>query len=195
MKNAAVLFGMWLGIILFAYSVAYLSGDRAPGIELPGDAVVVRAPHGFSLALPPSWSLRAGDPADVLVSPIAGVEVWALDVPALTPDAALVAAWDVIDPCSACDRSPILAATALDDERDGVAVVLGADGEGRTGRAVVLLVADSARVLLVRLAAGAVLPARVLSDLAKIEASLRGMPAEAAAPRAEPEPAPVPSLV
>ena len=98
MKNAALLFGIWLGIVVFAYSVVYLPADRAPGVGLPGDVEVVSQVHGFSVPIPAAWSLRAGDAADVLVVPVAGLEVFALDAVASTPEAAVAAAWEAIDP-------------------------------------------------------------------------------------------------
>ncbi len=176
MKNAALLFGIWLGIVVFAYSVVYLPADRAPGVGLPGDVEVVSQVHGFSLPIPAAWSLRAGDAADVLVVPVAGLEVFALDAVASTPEAAVAAAWEAIDPCSSCERSALLSVTPLDDGRPGVAVALGPDGEGRTGRAVVLFVGDSARVLLVRQASEADLPARVANDLERVLVQFRGLP-------------------
>lgn len=178
MKNAALLFGIWLGIVVFAYSVVYLPADRTPGVELPGDVEVVSQVHGFSLPIPAAWSFRAGEPADILVVPVAGLEVFALDVAASTPEEAVAAAWEAIDPCSSCERSPILSVTPLDDGRPGATVALGPDGESTTGRAVVLVVENSARVLLVRLAAGAALPARVANDLERVLIQFRGLPLE-----------------
>jgi hypothetical protein len=176
MKNAVLLFGIWLGIVVFAYSVVYLPAGRVPGVELPGDVEVVSQVHGFSLPIPAAWSLRAGDPADVLVVPVAGLEVFALDVVASTAEAAIASAWEAIDPCSSCERSPILSLVTLDDGRTGAAVTLGPDGEGRTGRAIVLFVGDSARVLFARLAPEAALPSRVAGDLERVLLQFRGLP-------------------
>jgi len=104
--------------------------------------------------------------------------VWALDVEASTPDGALAAAWEAIDPCSSCQRPAVAASAPLADGREGVALTLGPDEEGRTGSALVVYVDDAARVLLVRQSPQAVLPARVESDLARMEASFHGLPSQ-----------------
>ncbi|MEI6171071.1 MAG: hypothetical protein WCQ45_01135 [bacterium] len=65
--------------------------------------------------------------------------------------------------------------------RGGV-VSFAPDAEGRTGRAVVLLWGERARVLLVRFAPGLTLPARVESDLARIEAGFRVVEADPSLP-------------
>ncbi len=116
-------------------------------------------------------------------APIAGVEAWALSVPASTVEGALAAAWEILDPCSSCERPAVLETTPLSDGREGAVLALAPDADGRTGRAVVLLQGESARVLLIRLGAGTSLPERVDADLARIEAGFRaietgGIPSE-----------------
>lgn len=182
MKNAALLLGIWLGIIVFAYSVAYLSGDRLPVVALPGDAEIVSRAHGLAVSLPPAWSYRAGDPADALVAPVAGVRVWALDVDAASADVALRMLWEAIDPCSSCERPSVLTIGPLGDGREGVLLLLGPDEDGNAGRATVVYVGESARVLFVQRAPGAELPARIEGDLARIEASFRGFEIEPSSP-------------
>ncbi len=175
MKNAALLVGIWLGIILFAYSVVYLQADGPTRVTIAGDAETIDEQNGFSLPLPLGWSLRAIDGAAELTAPISGIEAWALSVPVSTVEGALAAAWEVLDPCSSCQRPAILETTPLSDGRDGAILGLAPDVDGRTGRAVVLLQGESARVLLLRLGAGISLPERVDADLARIEAGFRAI--------------------
>jgi hypothetical protein len=175
MKNAALLVGIWLGIIFFAYSVVYLQADGPAQVTMAGDTETIDEQNGFSLPLPLGWSLRAIDGAAELTAPISGVEAWALSVPAGTAEGALAAAWEVLDPCSSCQRPAVLETTPLSDGRQGVVLALASDADGRTGRAVVLLQGESARVLLIRLGAGISLPERVDADLARIEAGFRAI--------------------
>jgi hypothetical protein len=188
MKNALLLVGIWVGIILFAYAVVYLPGDRTPRVTLPGDVETADEIHGFSLPLPQGWSLRSTDAAAILVAPIAGIEAWALAVPGTTVDEVLSAAWETVDPCSSCERPLILESVPPGGGRDGAALVLGRDDQGRTGRVVVLLLGESARVFLIRLDSGVTLPARVADDLARMQAGFGALVPEAAPVEAAPEP-------
>ncbi len=192
MKNALFLVGIWVGIILFAYSVVYLSGERQPVVTLTGDVEVTDGAHGIALPLPTGWTLKSTPRSAVLGAPISGIEAWGLTVPATSVDEALAQAWEVLDPCASCDRSPTLGAAPLSGGRDGAALELGPDGEGRTGRAVVLVLEESARVLLVRLAPGLDLPVRVEGDLSRILAGFRVF--VLTGPSWEPEEEPVASL-
>ena len=192
MKNAAILVAMWVGIILFAYAVAYLHGGGLTRVTLAGDTEIADDVAGFSLPLPVGWATQPVDGATAINAPVFGIEAWALSVPATTVEAALAAAGDILDPCSSCQRPAILEATPLTDGRNGASVTLRADAEGRTGRAVVLLDAETARVLLVRLAPEAALPQRVSNDLARIEAGFHLL--EIVEPAASAVP-PVPSTV
>jgi len=182
MKNAALLVGIWIGIILFAYSVVYLHSDGLSGVTLPGDAETVDEQIGFALPVPVGWSVMTVDGVAALVSPIAGIEAWVLAVSAATVESALAAAWEDVDPCSSCERPGVLQAGPLLSGWEGAVVSFTADADGRTGRAVILLQGERARVLLVRFAPGLVLPARVESDLARIEAGFRIVEAEQSLP-------------
>ncbi len=177
MKNAAWLVGIWVGIILFAYSVVYLPSDDATRVALPGDAEIIDEQNGFALPLPVGWSAAALRDTARVTAPVAGVEVWAMSVEAGTAETALAAAWERADPCSSCVRPVVLETGPLTAGRAGGVLSLDADAEGRTGRAVVLLEGERARVLLIRLARDDSLPARVVSDLGRIEAGFRAVEA------------------
>jgi hypothetical protein len=187
MKNAALLVGIWVGIILFAYSVVYLQSDGLTRVTLPGDAETVDEQIGFALPLPVGWSLVALDGAASLVSPIAGIEAWVAAVSEVTVEGALAAAWEHLDPCSSCERPGVLRSESLPSGREGAVVTFAPDAEGRTGHAVVLLWGDRPRVLLIRFAPGLTMPARVELDLTRIEAGFRVVDAEPSlgAPAAE----------
>jgi hypothetical protein len=170
MKNAVILVGTWVGIILFAYAVALWHDSEVTQVALPGDTRVADDVGGFSFPLPVGWMTRPLDGGVAIDAPVFGIEAWALSVPATTADSALAAAWDLLDPCSSCERPAILESGALSDGRRGAFVTLGADANGDTGEAVVLTGAQTARVLLVRLAPSVSLPQRVSDDLARIMA-------------------------
>jgi hypothetical protein len=178
MKNAVLLVGMWVGIILFAYSVVFLQSDGFVRVAVPGDAETLDEQIGFALPLPVGWSVTARDGVAEVTSPVAGVEAWVVAVSGATMDSALAAAWDEVDPCSSCERPGVLRSEPPSSGREGAVVSFAPDAEGRTGRAVVLLGVDRARVLLLRFAPGLLLPARVEADLARIEAGFRVVEAE-----------------
>lgn len=187
MKNAALLLGVWLGIILFAYSVVYLPGE-APGVALARETEVIDARHAFTLPLPTGWAYRSGDAAAVLVAPVDGLEAWVLRVPVGPAEAVLAAAWEILDPCSSCERPAVMASAPLEDGRDGLSLDLGPDGEAWTGWALLLLAdADDALLLLVRQAPGTDLPARVAEGLARIGDGLRFLPAPEPVDGADPD--------
>ncbi len=184
MKDAALLVGIWLGIILFAYSAVYLQEDGMTRVTLAGDAEAIDEQNGFRLPLPVGWSHASIDGGAALTAPVSGVEVWALDLAGQTAEDVLAVAWEILDPCSSCERSAILESAPLDDGRDGFVVTLAVDVEGRESHAVVLFQGETARVLLVRLAAGNSLPERVRADLVRIETGFRAI--ETGTPLVEP---------
>jgi hypothetical protein len=182
-KNAALLLGVWVGIYLFAYSVAELQDVDMSAVALSADREALDESHGFALLLPLGWSVMTLDGVVHVIAPIAGIEAWAVSLSADSIEGAVAAAWDVVDPCSPCKRP---ATTRAEPLGEGALLELGEDGEGRTGRAVVLLSGVEARVLLVRLASGIVLPARVASDLGRMAAGFRvAAPAPVSNPAAD----------
>lgn len=184
MKNAMLLVGTWLGILLFTYALVFLPGGRLPLIGPAADVDVVDESQGWTIPVPVGWYTRSIDAAHFLFSPVVGVDVWAVSVPATDAEEALSEAWDVVIPCSSCERSPITESSPAGSGREGVTFRLGPDGEGRTGLAVVLAAGDASRVLLVRWAPEAELPERVEGDLSRIVAGFRALPA---APAEAPE--------
>ncbi|MEW5825993.1 MAG: hypothetical protein AB1778_04105 [Candidatus Bipolaricaulota bacterium] len=181
MKNALLLVGTWVGIILFAYAVAFLPAERAWIVSAAPDVVEVDAARGLAIAVPAGWSAREDGAAILLVSPISGVDVWALSVDSASSEEALAAAWETIDPCSSCERSPILE-TSASPNGERTSFALGPDGEGRTGRAVVLTMGAAARVLIIRRSPEASLPARVEADLGRIESGFRAVVSDGTTP-------------
>jgi hypothetical protein len=182
MKNAALLLGIWIGIYLFAFSVAHVRSVDVPRVPPPAGAEVVDERNGFAFPRPVGWSVVTADGVARLVAPIAGVEAWALSGAGTTAGEALAEAWEKIEPCSPCELPAVLQSDSLTAGREGAVLALEPDVEGRTNRVVVLLPGTRARVLLIRLADGVSLPARVESDLREIEAGFRAV-----------EPAPAPS--
>jgi hypothetical protein len=186
MKNAALLLGIWVGIYLFAFSVAHLQSVDATHVALPIEAGAIYERNGLAFPLPVGWSVVTLGDAARLTAPIAGIEAWAVSVAGTTVEDALSEAWETVDPCSSCARPDVLRSAPLAVGREGAAIEFATDAEGRTGRAVVLLQGERARVLLTRQARGVSLPARVESDLQRIEVEFRIV-------ESEPLPAAVPN--
>jgi len=176
MKNAVLLVGTWIGILLFAYALVYLPGDRLPLVEPAADVDVANESDGWAVPVPVGWRMRSAEAVHLLIPPVVGVDVWTLAVAATDPEEALSQAWEVVLPCSSCERSPIVEVSAAGGGREGATFRLGPDGEGRTGLAVVLVSIDGSRVLLVRRTTDATLPGRVEDDLLRIVAGFRALP-------------------
>jgi hypothetical protein len=169
MKNAVLLAGMWVGIILIAYAIAYVDTTGPAVPVLRGDLLHEDVQGRFVVPVPVGWAVQTESYGMQLVPPVTGLEVWAVGVSADTPEEALDAAFDLVDPCPPCERGET---TTVDTEGgDGVtrtSFALGPDNEGRTVSAEVVSRDGESAVLIVRTAESATIPDRVTKDLQRI---------------------------
>jgi hypothetical protein len=85
MKNAMILFGIWIGIILIAYGLVYLDeGGPTPAQLALSERVAARTyvdPAGrFRLEVPAGWRADEIDDGVHLFGPIDRIEAWVLAV-------------------------------------------------------------------------------------------------------------------
>lgn len=166
MRNALLLAGTWVAIILIAYAVAFLP-DRGP----TGFAAVDRTFESGTLRFPvPSgWSAAEADYGAAIESPVSAVTGWAVTAQGDTSEAALADAWARIDPCPTCGR-PNPEAFAAEPMSDGLTRATFAYPPGENGRRIHGVVVGSAPqwgVLLIE--SSDPIPGRVTADLERIE--------------------------
>ncbi len=113
MRNALLLAGIWVAIILVAYAVAYMP-DRTPdyGI-LSVDRRFESASGAFGLPVPAGWSVLETDYGAEIASPVGTVEGWVVVATGTTAEEALADGWLAIDPCPSCTR-PTLESSAVE---------------------------------------------------------------------------------
>ncbi len=187
MRNAVLLAGIWVTIILIAYAVAFLP-DRGPSGFVAVDRAFTSGTLEFPV--PAGWSVLETDYGAVIASPVSAVEGWAVAADGETPEAALADAWTKIDPCPSCTR-PVAESFTVETSWTGqtratFTYALGNDG-GRV-HGVVLGFAPQWGVLLIETGTDPI-PQRVSADLGRIEEGF-SVEAPAAAPaEAQPEPA------
>jgi len=104
MRNAAILAGLWVGIILTAYSLVYLGADGpAPAqlalMEQLSQRTYVDAEGRFQFEKPPGW--RAEDQQGVVhaVGPLERMEAWIFFIEDATIAQAAQVACEYVDPC------------------------------------------------------------------------------------------------
>jgi hypothetical protein len=185
MRNALLLAGIWVAIILIAYAVAYMP-DRGPSGFVAVDRAFESATLGFPV--PAGWSALETDYGAVIASPVSAVEGWAVAAKGETPEAALADAWTKIDPCPSCGR-PVAESFAAETSWTGrvratFTYAPGSDG-GRV-HGVVLGSAPQWGVLLIKTSTDSI-PQRVSADLGRIEEGFSVEPPAAAPAEAQPE--------
>lgn len=105
MKNALLLVGLWVGIIVFAYGVVYWDGGppEVPYLRpLAVSETVYDDPGGlFRMGIPSGWRIEGTDPFVTIVAPDDELRVVALSVADEDPMAAIQAVWVIVDPAFA----------------------------------------------------------------------------------------------
>jgi len=92
MKNAMILFGLWIGIILMAYGLVYLD-DAGPTpaqlalLERIAARTYIDAADRFQFETPPGWRVREIEDGVALVGPIERIDAWVLAVAGSTEEA------------------------------------------------------------------------------------------------------------
>ncbi|MCX6094573.1 MAG: hypothetical protein NTY63_07135 [Candidatus Bipolaricaulota bacterium] len=167
MRNAVLLAGIWVTIILIAYAVAFLP-DRAPSGFVAVDRTFASGTLEFPV--PAGWSVLETDYGAAIASPVSAVEGWAVAAEGDTPEAALADAWAKIDPCPSCARpvaEPFVAETSWTGQTRATFTYASGDNGGRV-HGVVLGSAPQWGVLLIETGTDPIRQ-RVSADLDRIE--------------------------
>lgn len=104
MKNAMILVGLWVGIILAAYALVYVDGGGpTPGqlalLELRAERTYIEAEGRFQIDLPPGWRVEEDEDAVHLVGPTEQIEAWILAVGSMDGEQAIRTACERVYPC------------------------------------------------------------------------------------------------
>jgi len=104
MKNAMILVGLWVGIILAAYAFVYLDGGGPTAAQL---ALLERLaertysdPGGlYTLETPPGWRVTEIEDGVYLVDPLEKIEAWVLTLGDVPASEAIAIACGLANPC------------------------------------------------------------------------------------------------
>lgn len=104
MRNAVILAGLWVGIILTAFSLVYLGGESpAPAqlalVERLAERTYVDPAGQFQFEKPPGWRAAEEDGLIHAVGPLERIEAWILYVEGADTEQAIQVACEFIDPC------------------------------------------------------------------------------------------------
>lgn len=104
MKNAMILVGLWVGIILAAYALVYVDGGGpTPGelalLERLAERTYAEADGRFQFEMPAGWRVEQQEDAVHLVGPIEKIEAWVLAVGAMDAEQAIRTACEWVYPC------------------------------------------------------------------------------------------------
>jgi hypothetical protein len=152
MRNALLLAGIWVAIVLIAYAVAYLP-DRGPSEFIAVDRVFAPVGGALQFPVPAGWTVVETEFGAEIASPVS----------------ALADAWGKIDPCPSC-TSPVVEsfdAQTWDGQTRGTFTYASRD-DGSRVHGVVLGSAPQWGVLLFETGSG-LIPQRVSADLGRME--------------------------
>lgn len=168
MRNALLLAGIWVAIVLIAYAVAYLP-DRGPSEFIAVDRAFAPVGGALQFPVPAGWTVVETEFGAEIASPVSALKGWALVANGDTPEAALADAWGKIDPCPSC-TSPVVEsfdAQTWDGQTRGTFTYASRD-DGSRVHGVVLGSAPQWGVLLFETGSG-LIPQRVSADLGRME--------------------------
>ena len=167
MRNALLLAGIWVTIILIAYAVAFLP-DRGPSGFVAVDRTFASGTLEFPV--PAGWSVDETDYGAVITSPVSAVKGWVVAADGDTPEAALADAWAQMNPCPSCTRpvaGPLVVETVWTGQTRATFTYAPGDDGGRV-HGVVLGSAPQWGVLLIETGTDPI-PQRVSADRGRIE--------------------------
>ena len=104
MKNAMILVGLWVGIILTAYALVYVDGGGpTPGqlalLERLAQRTYVDTEGRFQFEAPAGWRVSEDDDVVHLVGPVEEIEAWILVIEDMGAPRAIEIACERTDPC------------------------------------------------------------------------------------------------
>ncbi|MFC2077232.1 hypothetical protein ACFLTM_00290 [Candidatus Bipolaricaulota bacterium] len=196
MKNAMILLGLWIGIILAAYALVFVDGGgptpaQIALLERVADRTIVDAEGRFQFEAPRGWRVTRTDFGVHLVDPLERIQAWVVAIDDMAAPRAIEIACGLTNPC------PRKELQAFEDERPPefaerkVRITYETDAEGeffygigfvRIGETIVLLVRGDRAACEER-----------IEDLSALEASLVAPATEAVLEEAlqQPEAAPL----
>jgi len=104
MRNAMILLGLWVGIILTAYAVVFVGDDApTPGqsarLEYIAAGTVVDVEGRFQFEAPPGWRVSRTEDGVHLVDPVESMEAWIVVVEDMAAPRAIRIACEWSAPC------------------------------------------------------------------------------------------------
>jgi len=153
MRNAMILIGLWVGIILAAYSIVYVNGGGPTPVELSSLArIAIRTytdPSGrFELVVPVGWRTEEGG-ALHLTDPMEEVDAWVVYVEDMAAVRAIETAWERVDPCFTRVYDSFYEMTPVEPEIRKVRIIYSAS-EGELAYGVAHVIRGGTVALLVR---------------------------------------------
>jgi hypothetical protein len=108
MKNAMILLGLWVGIILVAYAIVFV-GEEGPTpaqqalLERLAERTIVDSEGRFQFEAPPGWRVSREEYGVHLVDPMEEIEVWIAIVDDMAAPRAIRIACEWVEPCAGGD--------------------------------------------------------------------------------------------
>jgi len=104
MKNAMILVGLWVGIILVAYTLVYVDSDEPTPAQLAllerlADRTYVDPDGRFQFEAPPGWRVRENLDGVHLIGPLERIEAWIHVVDDLGVGRAVEIVCEIANPC------------------------------------------------------------------------------------------------
>ena len=104
MRNAMILLGLWVGIILTAYAVVFTGTDEPTPAQLAllervADRTVVDVERRFQFQVPPGWRVTQMEDGVRLIDPLDQMKVWVVVVDDMAAPRAIRIACEWMAPC------------------------------------------------------------------------------------------------
>ncbi len=105
MRNAMILLGLWVGIILTAYSLVYIDGNGGPTpsqlalVERLAERTYVDPDGRFQFEAPPGWRVEETYDGVHLVDPVERIEAWIVVVGDIGVARAVEIGCEIASPC------------------------------------------------------------------------------------------------
>jgi len=175
MRNAMILLGLWVGIILTAYAIVFVDGGGPTPAQLAlaerlAERTVVDSEGRFQFEAPPGWRVNREEYGVHLVDPLEKVEAWIAVVDDMAAPRAIRVTCEWVDPCvkDAPETFEELAPPAFAERKVRLTYETGDDGVLSYGIGFVLV--GETVVFLVR--GDAATCEACADELARIEATL-----------------------
>jgi len=176
MRNAMVLVGLWVGIILTAFTLVYLGVDGpAPAqlalVEQRAQRTYIDAEGRFQFEKPPGWRASSEQGVVYTVGPLERLEAWVFSIEGADITQAAEIACELVDPCPGKEVASVESETPPEFAYAKERITYTIEEEDSFLYAVGFRVEDGALILLVR--GDQAQRERRATDLVALEESLR----------------------